>query len=138
MNLNKILIPVDGSERSLEAIELSKTLFKSQAVEIHLLNVVEVNYIVQESIQKELIDQSNEVLDIAASKIKDYKVIKSSIVGTPYKDIIDYAKKEDINMIIMTRMGLSGLQRYLIGSVTSKVVSHSPVPVLVIPEKPLD
>lgn len=137
MNIRKVLVPVDGSERSLEALELCKTLF-AQEVEVHLLNVVEVNYIVQDSIQKELREQSNEVLDIAASKLDGYKVIKSSLIGTPYKDIIEYTNKENIDIIIMTRMGLSGFQRYLIGSVTSKVVSHSPVPVLVIPEKVLD
>ncbi len=137
ININKVLIPVDGSERSLEAIELFQELFPKET-ELHLLNVVEVNYIVQDSIQRELIEQSNEVLDIAASKAEGYKVVKSSLIGTPYKDIIEYTNKENIGMVIMTRMGLSGFQRYLIGSVTSKVVAHSPVPVLVIPEKPVD
>ncbi len=138
INVNKVLVPVDGSERSLEAIEMVKSLFVNHPIEIHLLNVVEVNYIVQESIQKELIVQSNEVLDHAGELLENYTVVKSSIVGTPYKDIIEYASKEKVDLIVMTRMGLSGFQRYLIGSVTSKVVAHSPIPVIVIPEKPLD
>lgn len=138
LNINKVLIPVDGSKRSLEAIEYVKSIFKDHPVEVHLLNVVEVNYIVQESIQKELVLQSYEILDSAEEQLKGYDVVKTSLIGTPYKDIIEYSEKENIDLIIMTRMGLSGFQRYLIGSVTSKVVSHSPIPVMIIPEKPLD
>lgn len=139
MNINKILVPVDGSERSLEAIEFIESMFADQAIEIHLLNVVEMNYIVQETVQRELLHHSNEILDQAESLLPaNFNVIKSSVLGTPYKDIIEYAEKEKVDMIVITRMGLSGIQRYLIGSVTSKVVSHANVPVLVIPEKPID
>ena len=43
------------------------------------------------------------------------------------------ADEDNIDLIIMAKRGLTGLKRYLIGSVTSKVVTHSDVPVLILP-----
>lgn len=134
MSSKKILIPVDGSKRSLDAIEMVKSLFGKDELELHLLHVVELNYIIQEEVQKELLKVSDDIVNKAAEMLSDYKVQKVSLMGTPYKDIIEYAEKEDLDMIVMTRMGLSGLQRYLVGSVTSKVISNTSVPVLIVPE----
>lgn len=134
MNAKKILIPVDGSKRSLDAINMVKSLFSGNELDVHLLHVVEMNYIIQEDVQKELLKVSDNILDKAAELLTDYNVSKVSLMGTPYKDIVEYAEKENLDMIIMTRMGLSGLQRYLVGSVTSKVISNTSVPVLIVPE----
>ncbi|OHW61770.1 TRAP-T-associated universal stress protein TeaD [Andreesenia angusta] len=134
MGAKKILIPVDGSKRSLDAINMVKSLFSGEELDIHLLHVVEMNYIIQEDVQKELLKVSDNILDKAAELLGDYSINKVSLMGTPYKDIVEYAEKENIDMIVMTRMGLSGLQRYLVGSVTSKVISNTSVPVLIVPE----
>lgn len=134
MSAKKILIPVDGSKRSLDAINMVKSLFSGDDLDIHLLHVVEMNYIIQEDVQKELLKVSDNILDKAAELLADYSISKVSLMGTPYKDIVEYADKESIDMIVMTRMGLSGLQRYLVGSVTSKVISNTSVPVLIVPE----
>lgn len=134
MKINKILIPVDGSKRSLEAIEYAQSIISAEGAEFHLINVTEMNYIVQEDLQKELFKVSDKILQDAAQSVKKHKVVKKSVVGVPYKEIVDYAEVNNIDLIVITRMGISGLQRYVIGSVTSKVVSHSHIPVLVIPE----
>lgn len=134
MNSKKILIPVDGSKRSLDAINMVKSLFLNDSLDVHLLHVVEMNYIIQEDVQKELLKVSDNILDKAAELLTDYNITKVSLMGTPYKDIVEYAEKENLDMIVMTRMGLSGLQRYLVGSVTSKVISNTSVPVLIVPE----
>lgn len=134
MNVKKVLIPVDGSKRSLDAINMVKSLFAGSELDIHLLHVVEMNYIIQEDVQRELLKVSDNILDKAAELLADHRVNKVSLMGTPYKDIVEYADKENVDIIVMTRMGLSGLQRYLVGSVTSKVISHTTVPVLIVPE----
>lgn len=142
MNINKILVPVDGSERSLEAIGLIKDIFANKSLELHLLNVVDMskymvlpNYTVEESIKSELLSHSNEILDQASALLPaEYTVVKSSMAGTPYEHIVKYAEKENVDMIVIARKGLSNIQRFLVGSVTSKVVSHAGVPVLVVPE----
>lgn len=52
--------------------------------------------------------------------------------GNPYEVILDYAKTQDVDLILMGTHGRSGLDRYLIGSVTEKVVRMSDVPVLTV------
>ncbi|MFP4229272.1 MAG: universal stress protein [Salinivenus sp.] len=52
--------------------------------------------------------------------------------GTPYKVILDYAETHDIDLILMGTHGRTGFERYLIGSVTEKVVRMSDVPVLTV------
>lgn len=134
MKINKVLIPVDGSKRSLEAIDYAQNIISTDGAEFHLINIVEMNYIIQEDLQKELFKISDKILEDAKKHVKKHRVVKKSIVGVPYKDIIDYAEVNNIDFIVMTRMGMNAIQRYVIGSVTSKVVSHSHIPVLVIPE----
>lgn len=52
--------------------------------------------------------------------------------GVPYEVILDHAKTHDIDLILMGTHGRTGLDRYLIGSVTEKVVRMSDVPVLTV------
>lgn len=49
------------------------------------------------------------------------------------EEIIDYAKEEDIHLIVMGTHGRSGVRRLLVGSVAEDVVRHSPCPVLLVP-----
>ncbi|MCF7803417.1 MAG: universal stress protein [Candidatus Marinimicrobia bacterium] len=53
-------------------------------------------------------------------------------LGRSFKEIIDYARENDIDMIVMATHGLSGLSHILFGSTTEKVVRKSPCPVLTI------
>jgi len=54
------------------------------------------------------------------------------LIGRPAEEIIDYAEKNDIDLIVMGTLGLTGVKRFLIGSVAENVVRHSKVPVLVV------
>lgn len=134
MNVQKILIPLDGSKRSLDAINMVMSLFPNKNINIHLLHVVETNYITVPGVQDKAAEISKDILDRASAILSDYSITKVALNGTPYDKVVEYAAKENLDMIVMTRTGVSGLQRYLIGSVTSKVISNSSVPVLVVPE----
>lgn len=52
--------------------------------------------------------------------------------GVPYEVILNYAETHDIDLILMGTHGRTGLERYLIGSVTEKVLRMSDVPVLTV------
>lgn len=52
--------------------------------------------------------------------------------GNPYEVILDYTKDHAIDLVVMGTHGRTGLDRYLIGSVTEKVVRMSDVPVLTV------
>jgi nucleotide-binding universal stress UspA family protein len=53
--------------------------------------------------------------------------------GVPYEKIIDVAEEERCDLIVMGRRGLRRIERVLMGSVTSRVISHSSCDVLVVP-----
>lgn len=155
MEIKKILVPVDGSDRSLESIEFIKGAFSGKELEVHLINVVDINFVAQGSmlgdlsygneilsqdlIQREMLESSAEILDRAAALLPpECSVVKASLLGISYNEIVEYAERECVDIIVITKMGLSSIQRFLIGSVTSKVVSHASVPVLVLPEELAD
>jgi len=52
--------------------------------------------------------------------------------GEPHRVIVEYANEEDCDLVVMGTHGRTGLQRYLLGSVTEKVVRTCDVPVLTV------
>ncbi len=59
--------------------------------------------------------------------------IKSEVItGDPSEQILYLIDKEDVDMVVMGCHGLSGLRRFLIGSVSNKVLQHSSKPVMII------
>lgn len=133
MAARRILVPVDGSEPNLKAIEEAKAMALKSESKIILLHVVDVDYLLDHSILNELKEQKAKVLNDAYERFIGLDVEKYLILGDPAEEIIKKAKEDDIDLIIMAKRGLTGLKRYLIGSVTSKVVTHTEVPILILP-----
>ncbi|MCT4583310.1 MAG: universal stress protein [Peptostreptococcaceae bacterium] len=147
MELNRVLVPLDGSKESEKSLEYAIKLGIKFDCEILLLNVVEVyrgtsiysNYEYVYNKDYEIFrDYSKEILEKAKEKTKDLKVRAISSVGHPAEEIISKAIEEDADLIIMATHGMGGLKRFLIGSVTNNVVHHSKIPVLVLPHKDHD
>jgi len=59
-------------------------------------------------------------------------VDKSVLLGVPYEEIIKFADKEKIDLIIMGTYGRSGLDRFIFGSVAERVVRKAPCPVMTV------
>ena len=133
MAARRILVPVDGSEPNLKAIEEAKAMALNSESKIILLHVVDVDYLLDHSILNELKEQKARILNEAYEKFIGLDVEKYLVLGDPAEEIMKKSKEDDIDLIIMAKRGLTGLKRYLIGSVTSKVVTHSEVPVLILP-----
>jgi len=142
----KVLVPLDGSEKSLHSLNWLKKFFTKEEAEVTLLNVIELStYIPQMSSLGEnpLYDfselyeiskkRSNETLEEGEKQLEGYQVAKLSLEGQSSGRILDTAKEGGFDMIIMTKSSVMGLSR-LIGSVTSKVVRDSEVAVVVVPE----
>ena len=54
-------------------------------------------------------------------------------IEQPFGAIVDCAEKENVDLIVMSSHGRTGLSRMLIGSVTDKILRGAPCPVLVVP-----
>ncbi len=141
----KILVPVDGSKYSMEAIKVAADYAKTKGAEICLINVmphietlmgIEFLPSEREKLAKELEKNADYIVQQACGILTGEDVIATCrhiVASTSVPDaIIDYADKEKIDLIIIGSRGLGKSSRYKMGSVASKVVKHSPCSVYVV------
>jgi len=141
----KMLVPLDGSEFSECVLDHVRAIAKGcQVPEVVLLGVAEpithqVYYMVGiedrvGDMQKETEKYVESYLSKAADSLKkdDIAVQTAAVSGRPAEEILDYANKNQVDLIIMSTHGRSGVSRWVLGSVTDRVVRHSGAPVLTI------
>ncbi len=130
-----ILIPTDGSEGVKPAIEHGLDVANTYDATIHALHVIDLTDI-QEELLPDIPDEWKREGDIATQQIADQArdlnldVITDVSRGTPYEVILNYVDDHDIDFISMGTHGRSGLKKFLLGSVTERVVGGASVPVL--------
>jgi len=130
----KILVPLDGSEKSMHSIDWVKGFFTGEEAEVTLMNVIERVYtgeVVPLNIEYTA-ESSGRILDEAEKKLEGFKVIRVNPWGYSPDAILREAREGNYDMIVMTKSSSKGFSR-VIGSVTSKVVRNSEVAVVVIP-----
>jgi nucleotide-binding universal stress UspA family protein len=144
MLYRKILVPLDGSEFSECALEDVKGIAKGCSVPlVELLSVVQppresMTYGYPESFREEdlekVVSQAKEYLARIEKRMQQQGIETRSVVskGNAAENIIDYAAKNSIDLIIMSTHGRSGPARWALGSVADRVIRYSNVPVLVV------
>ncbi|CAN5588164.1 universal stress protein [soil metagenome] len=147
MPIRKILVAVDGSNSSINAsanaIDLAKN-FKAELIAIHVIYRVFIPYevgqsqrtvMLQEVTRKEMKKGKEHVEMVKQKAIKKKVSVKTDViigVRSVVKDIVDYAEKNKIDMIVIGSRGITGFKKLLLGSVANGVVTHSHCPVLVV------
>ena len=144
MSYEKKLLTTDGSEESEKAVNHAKELAKSCNAELHILYVVDIGVNTQYGAVEDLMSQlesnsklekfGQETVEKIAEKIEDtgVEVFKSVEKGSPHQKILEYSRKNEIDVIVMSTHGRTGLDRMLLGSVTEKVLRKSEKPVLTV------
>ncbi len=137
----KILIATDGSEYTKNSIEYGIELAKNTQAELHAIYVIDTAAFASipmdaawESMYELLKQEGDEATKYVADKAEaeGLTVERFTVEGHPAEEIIKYAEKNSISLIIMGTLGKSGLDRFLLGSVAEKVVRTSKIPVLVV------
>ncbi|SFD04953.1 universal stress protein [Clostridium uliginosum] len=134
--MKKILVPIDGTERSMHSLEFIKGIFPKDTVEIILMHVKELVFINGMVVSDELTNAEQlgmVILNDAAEQMKDYSNTTYLGFGYAGNEIIKKSKEDDIDIIVMTKSTKKGLTR-MIGSVTTYVVKHSKCIVMIVPE----
>lgn len=144
----KILLPTDGSENAIKAGEYAISLADMSGAEITILNVVDTSYLnaipqpeVRESVDEELRNDMNNAVKKFKETIEEnqcngtckninFKVILKE--GNPSDIILKTIDEENIDQVVMGKSGKQGLEKFLLGRTTDKVVKESKVPVNVI------
>lgn len=136
MARRKILVPIDGTERSMHSLEFIKGIFDKDSVEIEIMNVKELVFIDGISLSEEIKNSEalgRKILDKAEEIMEGYDVNVYFTFGYPGDEIIRKAKEDDIDIIVMTKSTKKGLTR-MIGSVTASVVKQAKCIVMIVPE----
>ena len=140
----KILVPVDGSKYSMEALNVAVDFAKTKGANVCLVNVVpelagvdlEISAAERERLLERLTQRADYVVQQACGILAGEGIIstcRAIVSSTSVPDaIIDYAEKEKIDLIIIGSRGLSASSRFRMGSVASKVTRHSPCSVYVV------
>ena len=138
----KILVPIDGSEQSYRALGFGMDLAKRYSSKVILLTVEQL--IFQEPLFPPFSKQSYDNLEDAHRKIlsqafNEAKKIDSEIEiskrlanGRPADKIIEIAKEDGVDLIVIGSRGLGGIKEFLLGSVSDRVADHAPCPVLIV------
>jgi len=149
LSIRKILVTIDGSENSKKAADYSISLSKKYNAQLIILYVLysELGFAYSnllgvttpKAIEDALETQKKDVqkwFDEIRSKLKNTNISVtdkiiisvSSIVG----EIIGFADKEKVDLIILGTRGRTGFKKLLLGSVAEGVVTHSSCPVMVV------
>ena len=135
----EILIPTDGSTASEAAIEHGVAIASAVDARVHAVNVIDLGDVTassEYSIPTQLIETLEERGEAATAAVAehaaaaDLDVTTSVISGFPARDLLEYAEANDVDLITMGTAGRTGLDRFLMGSTTERVVRHANVPVL--------
>ena len=86
-----------------------------------------------EALKKEGQQAVNYIKDLG--EMEKVNVESVLLEGHPADELIRYAEEEEMDIVIMGSLGMTGLDRLLLGSVAGNLVRHSKVPVMVVKEK---
>lgn len=141
--IKKVLVPIDFSDYSKSALKYAVNFSKIFSAEIILIYVVEpviyppdfsMGQIAMPSLNTEWDERAKDELEKLA-KNEIGTTIKTIIkTGKPFVEIIETAKEENIDLIIIATHGHSGVEHILFGSTAEKVVRKAPCPVLTLRE----
>ncbi|ELY95786.1 universal stress protein [Natrialba taiwanensis] len=131
-----VLVPTDDSDHARAALELGSTIAARHDSMLHLLFVADElpETIDPRSTQlsAEIKESANEVLQDAADRteLSEESIVTAVKAGSVPHMITSYAESTPTDLIVMGTHGWTGLDRYLLGSFTERVIRTSPVPVL--------
>lgn len=138
----KMLVPLDGSELAETVCTYAKELAGRLDIDVVLLHVSDPSAPGMVPMETAYIDHMAEIVkrqvaDVQKStaqpgKSKRVKVTGELLVGYAAEEILRYADENAIDLIVLASHGRSGLKRWTIGSVASKVMGATKIPVWLI------
>ena len=143
LQIRNVLVAIDFSAPSLEAIEAALPLIKHFGADLHLVHVFEPDCLSSSIVAIPLVVPELEVGQRVRRRLrdlaKDYSVPLRrenihAIRGRPFEEICRLAREIDIDLIVIATRGHTGLKHLVLGSTAERVVRYSPCPVLVIRE----
>jgi nucleotide-binding universal stress UspA family protein len=142
--IKKILVPLDGSKLAEKALPYAEALAQKFEAELILVRVLHpmlvvadygaMAYYSQEAFQQEQVEANLYLSNIDAElRARSFRVRSKVLDGLPVAEaIIDLARQEAVELVVMSTHGRSGLGRWVYGSVANKVLQQAPCPVFLV------
>jgi nucleotide-binding universal stress UspA family protein len=142
--MQSIVVGTDGSPSAEVAVRRATEIARGSGALVHLVTAYPdapspreriVSSAKRDSI--DLREVAESVLARAASELRSQGVDVESHAreGDPAKVILDVAQEQDAELIVVGARGLTGLQRFLLGSVSSKLAHHAPSSLMIVREE---
>lgn len=144
--MKKVFVPVDFSGPSKNALEYAMALAEVTESNIVLFNAVHVPtssagmfVSAMDKIKDEALEQLDKWAEdcrnqLKSNNLENIEISTTTCEGLAVDKIVQYAKEEGADLIIMGTQGSSGVEEVFLGSNTSNVIGKAPCPVLAIPE----
>ena len=142
---SKIMVAIDGSEHSLKATEYALEIAKSFSAQLYAVTVTyvpESYHLKQEDVLNQSIEMRGSIEDAKTwlekfnqDSREDSIQLKTELINShrPVDYVIlEYAEKNDIDLIVLGTRGRSGFKKLLLGSIASSVVTYAHCPVMVV------
>lgn len=139
-NVHNILVPVDFSSGADQAVRHARELALTYGAQVTLLHAVE-EVIYPSAYGMEMADApgpeivhriENTLAAMAREDIGYEHVVVEAVVGYASSAILDHQQEHDVDLIVISTHGRSGLERLLLGSVTERVLRRATTPVFVV------
>ncbi|MFO8098562.1 MAG: universal stress protein [Salinibacter sp.] len=139
-SIRRILVPVDFSDASEVAVDHAAEIASAYGAELTLLHVVEeVIYPSAYGVESPDVSSSGIVgraeatlEEMARENIGDEPVQVAAGIGYAPLTILDYAKRNEMDLIVLATHGRTGFDRILLGSVAERVMRQAPTPVFLV------
>ena len=145
MGLKRILLPTDFSEHSAAAAAYACELASKFDAELHVLNVLEfpnlpdfiVRLLPTPPVREKRTAAAESLLaEFAGAHLSEVRPVVNAVAeGVPFLEIVRYAREKEIDLIVVSTHGRSGLAHALMGSEAEKILRSAPCPVLTVRAK---
>lgn len=142
-----LLVPLDGSERAEQALRVAMRLARASGGSLLLVRVVDTlnefgmysagaAMFLQTLVERDLKDATEYLTSTAHACRSEGVATKIAVfTGQAAEQILEVARSQQIDLIVMCSHGYTGIKRWALGSVAQKVARSSPMPVLLLREK---
>jgi nucleotide-binding universal stress UspA family protein len=138
-DIMKILAALDQSNYATLVLKKAMEIAAKEGAELTALTISNAPFtnLYLGELSGEFLDKIRKGVEESVQRIKEQaKAAKVEVVvqesPSPAEAIVEYAEKHGIDLIVIGNKGAGAVERFLIGSVSSKVVSHSPCSVMVV------
>lgn len=138
MGFKRILVPVDGSEIAERVVEQAVYLAQLNEARLDFIYVANINQLainacLSEAILESVMKAGNVILDRAMAKVPEgVQASGYTETGSPAVVILEFAEKENSDLIVIGSRGLGLVKGVLLGSVSQHVVERANCPVVVV------